>query len=101
VSSAQSGRLKKTLTDKEQSFVLAEDEQHINVFSYGNLEKELREVGFDVYARPRSTTLFGGPLIDRFKSIFAILILFDCLFDLLSIPQIGWNIVLFSKKTPK
>lgn len=91
--------LKKTLTTKEEEFKLAEEEQHLFVFTYNSLKKNLQKTGFEVYATPRSTTFFGGPFFDKHRLIFAFVMMMDCLFDLLSLPQIGWNNIMFCQKS--
>jgi len=98
VSKRDSKELGKFLTNREKEFKLADLEQHLYVFSHGELTALLKEVGFSVYKTPRSTTLFGGPLLDNHISLFSLTIILDCLLDFIRIPQVGWDIIAFAKK---
>jgi len=98
VSKKDSKELGKFLTNKEREFKLADLEQHLYVFSHGELIALLKEVGFSVYKTPRSTTLFGGPFLDNHISLFSLTIILDYLFDAIRIPQVGWDIIAFAKK---
>lgn len=100
ISSKDSQEISKVLTREEQKHKLAELEQHLYVFSQVELKQLLKDVGFTVIKEPRSTTLFGGPFLDNHSLLFAITIISDFLFDLISLPQLGWdNIFVCSKKS--
>lgn len=86
------------LTHKEQTYKLAELEQHLHIFSYGQLKKMLTNSGFTIYKSKRSTTFFGGPFLDNHPLIFAATIIFDSLLDILFFPQIGWDNIIFAQK---
>ncbi len=90
--------LSKNLTKKEQTFVLAEIEQHLYVYSHGDLKKSLLKAGFEIVKSPRSTTLFGGPFLDNHPFLFGLTLLFDATIDLVNLPQLGWDNIFVSKK---
>lgn len=90
--------LRKQLTKSEEKYKLAEQEQHLHVYSFSELSNALKKIGFSIYSTPRSTTLFGGPFLDKHLVIFSILIFFDFILNFLPFPQIGWDLIFFAKK---
>ena len=98
VTGRDSHELAKFLTKKEHQFKLAELEQHLYVYSHRELKNILKQLGFTIYRAPRSTTLFGGPFLDNHSLLFAVTILFDSFFDLISPPQLGWDNIFFCRK---
>ena len=90
--------LRKSLTKDEETYKLAEVEQHIKTFSHSELHSLLGSNGFSIYKIPRSTTVFGGPFLDRHRVIWASIIIFDAIADLLPFPQIGWDCIVFTQK---
>jgi 2-polyprenyl-3-methyl-5-hydroxy-6-metoxy-1,4-benzoquinol methylase len=93
-----SQEISKVLTQKEQRHKLAELEQHLYVFSHSELRKLLFKIGFAVVKTPRSTTLFGGPFLDNHPLLFALTIIGDGFFDLISLPQLGWDSIFICRK---
>lgn len=89
---------RKQLTRKEERFKLSEQEQHIRVFSLGQLKKELGRVGLEVYATPRSTTFFGGEVFDNHPLVLGLMMIKDTALNLLPFPQIGWDLIIASRK---
>lgn len=87
-----------SLPKKEQQYKLAELEQHINVFSFGELNKLLIKMGFTVYKTPRSTTLFGGPFLDNHPMLLGFTMITDSFLDFLPFPQIGWDNIFFCRR---
>lgn len=94
----QSAALEKQLTAKEQVFKLAEQEQHLYVFVHDELHALLRKTGFEVYATPRSTTLFGGSVLDSNRWLFALTLMVDSFLDRFGSPKIGWDLLFFCEK---
>lgn len=91
--------LKKSLTNDEETFKLAEEEQHIKTFSHKELKAALEKTGFTIYGMPRSTTFFGGPFLDTHRLLWGMTILFDVIMDQIPFPNIGWDCIVFSQKT--
>lgn len=98
ISRKDSQEISKTLTAEEQRHKLAELEQHLYVFSHSELKHLIEGIGFAVIKEPRSTTLFGGPFLDNHSLLFAISIVFDSFFNLISLPQFGWDSIFVCKK---
>lgn len=88
----------KQLTKKEERFKLSEQEQHIKVFGLDELKKELLKAGLKVYKTPRSTTFFGGAALDDHPLILGILMIKDAFLNLFPLPQVGWDLIVFSRK---
>jgi ubiquinone biosynthesis O-methyltransferase len=98
ISLQNSHEIAKYLTPKEQKHKLAEFEQHLYIFSYQELKNLLKEIKFTIYKTPRSTTLFGGPFLDRHPVLLGLTIITDSFLDVISLPQIGWDNIFFCKK---
>ena len=90
--------MSKHLTQEEQRHKLAEQEQHLYVFSQPELIKLLKNVGFIKNHAFRSTTLFGGPFLDNHPLLFGLIIFLDKIFDILSFTQVGWDNIISSEK---
>ncbi len=90
--------IKKFLTPQEEKFKLSEQEQHLFVFSHKFLIQMLKNAGFEIYKIPRSTTFFGGKILDENPLLFAGSLLFDSFCNLFPFPQIGWDIIMFCRK---
>ncbi len=98
VAGRDSHELAKFLTKKEQQFKLAELEQHLYVFSHGELKNILKQLGFTIYGTPRSTTLFGGPFLDNHSLLLGLTMILDSFIDIFSLPQMGWDNIFFARK---
>ena len=98
VSRKNSQELTRFLTKKEYQFKLAELEQHLYIFSHGELKNLLKSLGFTIYKMPRSTTLFGGPFLDKRLSLLGLLMIGDSFLDIISLPQVGWDNIFFVRK---
>lgn len=94
----QEASLKSKITQHEEKFLLAETEQHLHVFSHSELKPILVQAGFTIYRIPRSTTFFGGDLIDNHSLVFSFILIFDSLCDLLNLHQVGWDCIFFCQK---
>lgn len=86
------------LTAKEAKFKLADQEQHIYIFGFAELKKTLQQLGFSIYRTPRSTTVFGGAVLDNHPGLMGLTMIFDSLVNLLALPQLGWDNIMFCKK---
>ena len=94
-------QISKKLTQSEETFVLAEEEQHLHVFYHGELRNLIKKVGFKGVTFYRSSLVFGGPLLDKWRLFFAFLLTLDVVLDWLNAYTFGWDIVLKAQKPVK
>jgi 2-polyprenyl-3-methyl-5-hydroxy-6-metoxy-1,4-benzoquinol methylase len=91
-------QLESNLTQSEETFKLAEEEQHINVYNHANLKEQLVKAGFKIEKMPRSSLVFGGEFLDNHPSLWALVMLLDVILDYLPFPQLGWDSIFFCLK---
>lgn len=94
----QDQQLATQITRGEDKFIFAETEQHLHVFDHAELVKLLTQTGFHIYHIPRSTTFFGGSLLDNHLLFFSLVIFFDLFCNIFNLYPIGWDCIIFSHK---
>ncbi|MCA9371288.1 class I SAM-dependent methyltransferase [Candidatus Woesebacteria bacterium] len=87
----------KYLTKKEETFKLAEEEQHLYIFSHNELKQALMHVGFSKVFSLRGAVVFGGPFLDNHPLLFAATIVLDVFLDFMNIPQASWDTIFYAE----
>lgn len=90
--------ISKKLAKHEQTYVLAEEEQHLHVFYHRELKQLLEEAGFNRVEFFRSSLVFGGPLLDKWRILFSLILVAEVVLDWLNAFTFGWDIILKATK---